>query len=410
MIDPHSYQDVSNAYAAQLRNFFTPPETVGTAETRRAGTGVPVELLAERGETLAETSQQLGEMTTDYLAAEILAQREAAEMKLLAQAIAELETAQALLEEAEEETKRKSTAQETTRRAGVATSQQTSLEQLASILEAPLESGIEPLLPETTRRAATNLPTEPAQAKATLQKTVEMSLKSICRETSKAGWRTMNDLWLMDAAALRQGIAFVSQDAAELLDKIIEGLGGLILRLVKAALRLLGKAYTWIRALLGKELEEEARHQLGGWLEKLKQEQEQTDEGLFSKLVNRMYGFTALQSEVQNWLQTTQADVNQVNQATEGVDALAKRYQPKTKQVERLLTVIAFIKRLPALKTPQGQVIVTAVMLGVLGYIFYIGHDHVRDGRIVLNEQFSFNIPDRVEGVRKVVQKALAIV
>lgn len=404
-----TYQDATRAYAAQLRNLFTPSEETTTEETRRSATGVSAEVLAERAEALVETSQTVGEMTTDYLAAATMTQREAAEMKLLAQAIAELEASQALLDAAEAESKRKGTEQTATRRAGVAVSTQTSLEEQASILEAPLDAGIELLLTEATRRAASELPTDPDAAKAMLQKTVEMSLKSICRDTSKVGAQSVNNLLLTDAAVLRQGIAFVSQDAAELLDQMMAGLGGLILRLVQAAIRLLAQAYKWVRSLLGQDLEQEARQQVGDWLGDLKQESQNPDEGLFRKLINKIYGADAVQTEIQGWVQATQADLNQLTQAIEGVDTLPKRYQVKAKQVERLLTAMAFVRRVPVLKTPQGQVIVAAVTLGVLSYVLYIGHDHIRDGRIVLNERFSFNIPDRIVGVRETVQRSLGI-
>ena len=403
MVISESYQDISNNYVAQLKNFFVAPEEVGT--TKRAATGVPIKILAERAENLDQTSQQLGVMTTGYLESDSPAQREAAEMKLLSQAIAELEVVQVLLETAEKESKRKSTDSDFTPRAGAASDKQQMLDEMAAIIEVPLDTGLEPFIAEDKRRAATSLPDEPDQAKEALQKTVQMSVKSICKGTRKVSWRAVNDLLLMDAAALREGIAFISRDAAQLIDEIVEGLGSWILRLVKAALRLLGQAYQWVRSLLGAELEEEARQQLGGWLEEIKEDQ--TDEGLFSKLLNRIYGVDALQEEVVEWVQQTQAEVAQVNQTTESVDTLAKKYQVKTKQVERLLIALAFVKRIPALKTPQGQVIVAVVMLGVLGYVFYIGHDHIRDGRVVLNEHFNFRIPDRVVGVREVVQKAL---
>ncbi len=409
-----TYQELSSSYSSQIRHLFLAPEDVDVKEGMRSGSAIPLQTLVERAETLADSSQQLGEATTTYLSDETAStsQQEVAEMKLLAQAIAELEAAQALLESAEEakrDAERGKTSvstDEPSRGVKVNPRVQSSIDQSANIIEAPLEAGVTLLLSDDSRRSG--LPSDLAGAKTTLQSTVESSLRSICRDTSKVGWRAINDLLLMDTAAIRQGIAFVSKDAAELIDQIVEGVGSFILRLVKTAIRLLGQAYNWIRAILGQEIEEEARKQIGGWLGEFKQDGH--EEGLFGKLVPQIYKTAAIQSELQGLLESTQADVTRINQATEVVDSLAKRHQAKAKQVERLLTVMAFMKKIPALKTPQGQVIVAAVTLGVSCYVLYLGNDHIRDGRIVLSERFSFRIPDRVLGVHETVQKALGVV
>jgi len=409
-----TYQELSTSYSSQIRNLFLAPEDVGVKEEMRSGSAVPLQALVERAETLADTSQQLGEATATYLSDDTVptSQQEAAEMKLLAQAIAELETAQALLESAEEakrDAERGKTpvgTDEPSRGVKVNPRVQSSIEQSAIIVETPLEAGVTLLSLDDNRRSG--LPSDLAGAKANLKSTVESSLRSICKDTGRVGWRAINDLLLMDTATIRQGIAFVSKDAAQLIDQIMEGVGSFILRLVKTAIRLLGQAYNWIRAILGQEIEEEARKQVGGWLGELKQDG--SEESLFGKLIPQIYKTAAIQSELQTWLESTQAQVTQVNQATEVVDSLAKRHQAKAKQVERLLTVMAFMKKIPALKMPQGQVIVAAVTLGVSCYVLYLGNDHIRDGHVVLNERFSFRIPDRVVGVRETVQQALGAV
>lgn len=409
-----TYQELSNSYSSQIRNLFLAPEDIGVKEEMRSGSAIPLQTLVTRAETLADTSQQLGEATATYLSDETAStsQQEAAEMKLLAQAIAELEAAQALLESAEkakrdaERGKTPVGTDEPSRGVQVNPRVQSSLEESATIVETPLESGVTLLSLDDNRRSG--LPSDLNGAKTTLQSTVESSLRSICKDTSKVGWRAINDLLLMDAAAMRQGIAFVSKDAAQLIDQIMEGVGSFILRLVKTAIRLLGQAYNWIRAILGQEIEGEARKQVGGWLDDLKQDG--PEKGLFGKLVPQVYKTAEIQSELQGLLESTQADVTQVNRATEVVDSLAKRYQAKAKQVERLLTVMAFIKKIPALKAPQGQVIVAAVTLGVSCYVLYLGNDHIRDGHVVLNERFSFRIPDRVVGIRETVQQSLGAV
>ena len=78
--------------------------------------------------------------------------------------------------------------------------------------------------------------------------------------------------------------------------------------------------------------------------------------------------------------------------------------------MERLLKVIVFVKALPLAKTPQGVVVVAAAMLGLVGYAVFAGYTHVDSGRIVFAKRFGFDIPERIAGVRKTVQEALAVV
>lgn len=410
-----TYQELSNSYGSQIRNLFLASEDVGEGEEMRSGSAVPLKTLLERAERLVITSQQLGEATTNYLsdATASISQQETAEMKLLAQAIAELETAQALLESAEEAKRDAERGKppvgtdEASRGVRVNTRVQSTIEQSAIIVETPLEAGVTLLSSDDNRRRS-GLPSDLTGAKTTLQRTVEFSLRSICKDTGKVGWRAINDLLLMDTAAIRQGVAFVSKDAAQLIDQIMEGVGSFILRLVQTAIQLLGQAYQWIRAILGQEIEEEARKQIGGWLDNLKQDG--TEEGLFGKLVPQIYKTAEIKSELQALLESTNANATRVNQANEIVDSLAQRHQVKVKQVDSLLNVMAFMKKIPALKTPQGQVIIAAVTLGVSCYVLYLGNDHIRDGNVVLNERFNFRIPDRVVGVHEIIQQSLGAV
>ena len=412
MTEQQNYQEAVTIYISQLQNLYIVPEdlTQSKSVTRAAAT-IPSELLVERVEQIFESSQTVGEMTTTYLEYSDQAQREASEIRILAQAFASLELAKDLLERAEAEEEGSSV--EVTR-AGVRGSESSkSIDNLINLLEVPIEAGISsPLMQNAQVRSAAQRPNDVKQAKADLEEEVEFSLSAICEQTSAAGWKAATNLVLMDAAALRQGLEFVSKDAAHLIDEIIVGAGSLILRLVKTAIRLLAQVYNWIQSLLGKEIEIEARQQVGKWLEDLKQEQPtgKFAEGFFGQLVTRIYNPSAIQEDIKTWVAATQVEVDRLNQAAEIVENLAKKHELRAKQIDRILTVIAFIKKIPVIKTPQGQVITAAVLLGVLVYTLSSGYDHIRDGQVVLNERFSFRIPNRVIGVHEVVQQALEIV
>lgn len=410
MTTEQNYQSAVEAYTSQLRALFTPPEETAPAGAATRGGEAPApEVLAERAETLSVTSQRLGEMTSDYLEAEDRALREAAEMKLLAQAIAEFEVGRGLLEIAEEEAEGPAPGGPT-RALRTATIQQ-SITELIDVLETPLEAGLQPFLRRTTR-AIEARPKEPERAKRDLKAEVETSLRDVCRQANKVAGRAARDLLLMDAAVLYEGVALISKDAAELLDKAVAGLSGTIQRLALSGLRLLLQAYDRVLALLGKDVEAQARKQVAEWLEELKQEPEEgsSTQTVFERLVNRIYTPDTIVRDVDGWLKTTQTDVNNINQAAETVEGLPEKYRVKTEQVERLLKVVAVAKRVPMMKTPVPQVIVAAVTLGLLGYTLYAGYDHVDSGRVVFTGRFGFTIPDRVEGVRETAQKALGVV
>lgn len=414
MTEQQNYHEAVTIYISQLRNLYMVPDELAQSKSvTRAAATIPSELLVERVEQIVESSQTVGEMTTIYLESSDQAQREASEIRMLAQAIALLELAKDLLERAEAEEEGSSSVVEVTRSGMQGSDSSKSIDNLINLLEAPIEAGIPSVLMENAQvRGAKQRPNDVKQAKADLEEEVESSLSAICEQTSEVGQKAAINLLLMDVAALRQGLEFVSKDAAHLIDEIIAGVGGLILRLVKTAFRLLAQVYNWIRTLLGKEIEAEARQQVGEWLKDIKQEQPDGKfaKGFFGQLVTKIYNPSAVQNDVKSWVASTQVEVGQINQTTETVENLAKKHEVRTKQIDRILTLIAFFKKIPAIKTPQGQVITATVLLGVLVYTLYSGYDYIRDGQIVLNEDFRLKIPDRVVGVRETVQQTLGFV
>jgi len=89
---------------------------------------------------------------------------------------------------------------------------------------------------------------------------------------------------------------------------------------------------------------------------------------------------------------------------------LALKYRAKTDKIDKPLKGIAFVKKAPFISTPQGQLIIAAISLSVLGHIIYLGYDHVDFGRIKFYDRFGVNIPDCIEGIRETAQKALGVV
>ncbi len=402
--DPN-YSRAMSTYAAQVRNVFAPPKEL-QAETLARGEALPTDFVAERAETLADTTEQAGQVTVTYLEKGLPEEQEAAELKLLAQASAQVRVARELLREANEQA-RAPAAQAGQRGVRMLTLQEP-LDDLAAALEMPLT------VPKAGVRAIADRPKDLPAAKADLKREVETSVQKIVQQSGRVSAQAVASLFKVDTSLLKQGVALVSKELADTLDQIIKGASTAIGKLLRAGARLLLQAYDWILALLGKDQEQAMRAQVEGWIEQLKSEQGD-DTSLVANLVNNLYTPQKINQDVAGWLETTQVSVEPINQAAETVQGLGVVFVTKTTYAKKLLDGIGLIRsmtlidKIPQLKAlaPQLEIVLAAVTLGVLGYTLYTGYDHVDSGRVQFSQRFGVNIPDRVVGVRATVQKAL---
>jgi hypothetical protein len=394
------YQEAVTAYTAQLRGLFaaSPTEGPSTEGITRGAAAVAPEALAERAEALEAMSGRLGELTAGFLEADGLEIREAAEMKMLAQATAEVDVARTLLEAAQEPEEGRGGA--VTRGLG-APGLQLSLDELAGVLEAPLE--MRALVKRGARRGV-RAPADLQTAKTQLLEEARSTLRYISKQASKVGGRAAGDLMLLDLAIVREGASLLGKKVDELVDRLIGQVKGLLVRLAKAAVRLLFRAYQWVMALLGKEVGDETRQRIEQWVDEIGKAKQQGEAGdtVLGRLVTRLYGSDGIVAELETRLEATAADTAVITAATETVADLAERFRAKTEKVETMLKAIALVKRIPFLMAPPAQILVAGVTIGLLGYTVYTGYDHVDSGRLPF-------VPDRVEGVRETVQTALAV-
>jgi DNA-binding transcriptional regulator YdaS (Cro superfamily) len=393
-----------------LRGFFVAPEGTKSVEsaTRGGGAELPTEVLASRAEILVDASGRLGNLTVGYLDADESQLREAAEMKLLAQANAQAEVSLTLLQTAIDELQGRSTG--VTRSSRTAGSQQ-AIEQLLGVLETPLEQGLQPFVEKRALRGA--METDPAAARQVLQDSVRRSLKNISRKASQVSSLGLDTLFSLDDTLLKKGVALVSKDLADLIDKVVEGFNALLSRLTTAAMRLLLQAYDWVLALIGKDGEQAARQKVQEWIDQLRQSHVQAgdEDTLASQLVEQIYATKAINDLVAQWVSASQADAPAINLTADTVDGLSARFEAKINQVASFLKVASVARSLPLPvdKLPYIQLAVAAVVLGLLGYTLYSGYDYVDSGSVNFFNRFQVHIPDRVEGVSLTVQKALKV-
>jgi hypothetical protein len=414
MAGDDTYQKTAATYAEQLRTLFVPsPESADQEPARRSGTRVASDELADRVDRLVDTSKDLGQMNTGYLDAADEPLREAAELKLLTQAMAEIQVAQELLEAAHQEEAGAASPDRTApARRSARANVERAVAEWADLLEKPLEEGIAPYARGAVHRSTRGeRPTQPAAAHKALRDAVQTGLRRIAKQAGKVGGRAAQTLLLMDPETLKKGVALVSAEAAELAERVIQGFSAVAKRLVTSAVRLLLQAYDWILALLGQDVEQKARKQVKAWIDELRADPAENGErtGLVDRLVDAIYGPAEIESEVATWMDATNADVETVNGATAHIEHLEAAYRIKTERVDGFLKVVGLtrVAPIPVVKTPQFQVILAGVAMGLLGYVVYAGYDHVDSGGALLEERYGFRVFNRVTGVRETVHTAL---
>ncbi|MGE5138802.1 MAG: hypothetical protein ACM3JD_05010, partial [Rudaea sp.] len=332
-------------------------------------------------------------------------EREAAELKLLAQAAAQMQVASALLDAAQAQAAAPSAV---TRGASTVFLQQT-LNDAAALLETPVGS-LEAGTHQAVRGGLALRPSDLAGAKSGLEGEADTSVSFITREAGRVGGEVLRDLLLLDAATVLEGVRLVSKDAASALDQLIAGAGNLIIQLATSAIQLLVQAYQWVLSLLGKDTADQAISQANNWLSDLRDQSGQGDSGgPFGVLVTNIYQPDAVDKDVATWVEAGSTAADTLNKTADTVKGLADKFRARTAQVEKLMQAVALVRKVPVLAAPQGQALIAAVNLGLLGYVIYTGYDHVDSGSVVFFNRFHVNIPNRVEGVRATVQKALGI-
>lgn len=412
MAIPENYNQTMNQLGSEVRQLFIRPEAQAAAApegwvTYRGAGEWPAEFIAERAEALGDTTRQAGELTVQVLETGAGSQQEAAEIKLLAQASAQLDVARELLQAAEdqlEEERRGPAAQDLATRSVRSYGLVQAIDELGVALELPLEVPA-PLV----MRSVADRPKDPEGARTDLETEVRLSLRQIRRQTARSGAIALRTLLKINPDSLVEGVKLISKEAAESLDKLIEDASRVIKRIVDSAVRLILQAYDWVLALLGKDVEAKARQKVKEWIDELKAEPEGDEDTLADTLVIRLYDPEGIRADAASWLKTTTRTPEQINVVAEDVAGIGNRYAEKTARVESFLNGIGVVRALPIpfVKVPQFQVVLAALTLGLLGYTLYNGYDHVDSGRVTFFKKFGVNIPDRVKGVRETVQEGL---
>jgi hypothetical protein len=344
-------------------------------------------MLIERADAIADVSASMVPLAKDYLAAPDPSLREGISGQLLAQAAAELQVATELFEIAASEqagppSLARNAAPPTGRQVRGETLRQaiTSLEEVMAL---PVANGLG--TPGKARRSPSRVGKskrgagpedegELNQAKDALKQAATVTLEAISQRVVEVGGDlTFNLVFRTEWAAVIQSAGLLSKDIGKLLDRVKEGAGELIQRAVTAAAKTILNVFDKILALLGKDVEDQARKQTQKWLEDIRKEGKIE---LFAQFVGKLFRVDKLEQELPTWMGKSKAKAEIIITTQTDVTALADKFTVLVGRINTIGDVIGLTKFIQA-AFPQVLVIVTAIRVALLAILVYGGYDFI---------------------------------
>jgi hypothetical protein len=382
MTNTTTVQDTWTAYQEAVDKLYALPSDLHI--TTRSGSGAidTTVALDERSQAVLDCSQALGDALAVAIDTDNLDQRELVSWKLLAAVAYDLSVAADLLE-----------AEETDRAAGPvrgSRSAVTSIRELRDVLDAPLDSDMSALAAQPTRAA---LPTDPANAKAQLLKTIAVFLDEVPGTAADMGQAAVSGVI---ATGLVPAQRMFSVAAQEIMARLPDAAS----LLVRRSAQVLVEAIRKLRTMLGEEILGEVDDKVSGWLTEIQEKRDTV-----TALLDRLYEAERVGEEANGQVTAAPATITaeQYNQATKALEELMARYS-KTKQIlEALMRVLAFVKTPLLAASPWGPAGVYATYISVLTYAIFSGGDYLDWYRLEGKAWL-----DRVEGLRTTVSGAVA--
>ena len=341
----------------------------------RGSADIPTDSLIEQAERIAAVSASMVPLARSYLEAPEPYLREGISGQLLAQAAAEMQVANRLIqiaamdaasadEEGSEETHGTT---RTTREAGL----RDAIDCLEKAMAVPVSAGL--MAPRMVRRAGRVAETAD-EAKNALQDTATAAACAISQRVVEVGGDLAFSLvFNTEWKTVINSVGLLSHDIAGLLDGLKEGTSTLVQRAISAGARTILNAYSKIQALLNRDFEDEASKKVKDCLEQI---QQAGKIDLFGQLISRLYQVNALESTLPDWLEKTMADVDKINGTTKEVAVLSDKF---TVLVERISVVgdATGLGKLVQAQFPQLLAVVTAIRVALLAVLVYAGYDYI---------------------------------
>jgi hypothetical protein len=235
----------------------------------------------------------------------------------------------------------------------------------------PLSRG---LAPQRRARRAPVAEVAPEEARAALQNVAAVTTSAIAQRVVELGGDlAFNLVFKTEWSAVIQSAGLLSKDLGKLLDKVKEGAGAFIQRVVTTASKTLLNVFDKILALLGKDAENEARKRVQGWLEQIQQDGKIA---LFEQLVGKLYKVEALQAALPGWLEKSTVDADKISATAADVGALPDKFTVLVGRINSIGDVIG-LARFVQVQFPQVLAVVTAIRVALLAVLVYAGWDYI---------------------------------
>lgn len=341
----------------------------------RGSADIPADSLIEQAERIAAVSASMLPLARSYLEAPEPYLREGISGQLLAQAAAEMQVANRLIQIAamdaasadEEGSKEAHGTTRTAQGAGL----RDAIDCLEKAMAVPVSAGL--MAPRMVRRAGRVAETTD-EAKNALQDTATAAAGDISQRVVEVGGDLAFSLvFNTEWKTVINSVGLLSHDIAGLLDGLKEGASTLVQRAISAGARTILNAYSKILALLNRDFEDEARKQVNDWLEQI---QQAGKIDLFGQLIGRLYQVNALESTLPVWLEKTRADVDKINGTTKEVAVLSDKFTVLVERISLVGDAIGLAKLVQA-QFPQLLAVVTAIRVALLAVLVYAGYDYI---------------------------------
>jgi hypothetical protein len=362
-----SYEEAAQEYLARFRALRETPPAPRAVTARGAGE-VAVDTLIEQADQIADVSVSMVPLAKGYLNAPDPALREGISGQLLAQAAAELQVATELLHIAAGETGGPETP---VTRAARGASLRDAIDGMEKAMAMPVSAGL--IAPGMARRGAIAADT-PEEAEKALLKATAVTAGAISQRVVEVGGDlAFNLVFKTEWTAVIQSAGLLNKDIAKLLDSVKEGASALMQRATTAATKTIFNVYDKILALLGKDVEDEARKRVKGWLDEI-QKAGKIDP--FEQLVGKLYQVDALEAALLGWLEKTTANLDRINATTTDVASLSDKFTVLVGRINTVGDVLGLAKFFQA-QFPQVLVVVTALRVALLAVLVYAGYDYI---------------------------------
>jgi len=217
------------------------------------------------------------------------------------------------------------------------------------------------------------------------------------RVVENGGDLAFNLVFKTEWTAVIQGAGLLNKDIARLLDQLKEGASELIQRSLTAATKTVLNVFDKILALLGKDLEDQARKQVQKWLADI---QKAGKIELFEQLVGKLYKKDKFEKDLPGWMEKTTAKVDKINATTKEAAALSEKFTVLVGRIDTVGDVIGMAKFIQT-QFPQVLVISTAVQVALLAVLVYAGYDYIGYKQV--------EFLNLTKGVAEVIRENLAV-